>query len=69
VRLIRGRVFVVPRTEGRIVLCLQDCMVAVTGIELHPPHVMDFLEQLEATMPAKEPRLGLTVYSIKRRSI
>jgi hypothetical protein len=43
VRLIKGRVFVVPRSGGRVLICLQCETGTVYAMELQPPQVEAFL--------------------------
>jgi hypothetical protein len=49
-RLIKGRAFVVPRSGGRLLLCLQCVTGTVYEMELHPPQVEAFLDELELAL-------------------
>ncbi len=45
---IKGRCFIQERTHGRIVVCLQDVMGAVVGMELSAERAWEFVEGLDA---------------------
>ena len=54
-RLIKGRVFVVPRTGGQILFCLQCVTGTVYAMELQPLAVAEFLDQLDTALNPTQP--------------